>query len=99
MSPYRVSPNRLIAAAAGFAAIALWSGTALAAPMVQDAQSTQADPNLGYLFAVFAVTWAAFFGYVFFMSRRQREVRREIEALRMALAEKESVAEGSEAAE
>ena len=32
-------------------------------------------PNLGYLFAVYTVTWAAFFVYVFMMSRRQRAMR------------------------
>ena len=97
MLPSRV--NRLIAAATtiGFVASALWAGTALAAPVAQE--STQADPNLGYLFAVFAVTWAAFFGYVFYMSRRQREMRREIEALKMALAEMEAVEEKAEESE
>ena len=43
-------------------------------------------PNLGYLFAVYTVTWAAFFVYVFMMSRRQRAMREEIEALRAAVA-------------
>ena len=40
------------------------------------------DQNLGFLFSVFIVTWAGFFGYVFLMSRRQREVRREIDTLK-----------------
>ena len=43
------------------------------------------DSELPWLFAVFFVTWAAFFGYVLVMSRRQREMRREIDALRRAL--------------
>ena len=42
-------------------------------------------PNLGYLFAVYMVTWAAFFVYVFMMSRRQRAMRDEIEALRATI--------------
>ena len=42
-------------------------------------------PNLDYLFAVYTVTWAAFFVYVFMMSRRQRAMRDEIEALRAAI--------------
>ena len=46
-------------------------------------------PNLGYLFAVFMVTWAAFFVYVFMTSRRHRAMRAEIEALRVALTEEE----------
>ena len=44
-------------------------------------------PNLDYLFAVYTVTWAAFFVYVFMMSRRQRAMRNEIEALRAAITE------------
>ena len=38
--------------------------------------------NLPYLFAAYAVTWVGFFVYMFFMSRRQREMEREIEELR-----------------
>lgn len=41
--------------------------------------------NLPYLFAAYAVTWVAFFAYVFFVSRRQRELEREIEELRQEL--------------
>jgi CcmD family protein len=44
--------------------------------------------NMPYLFAAYAVTWVAFFLYVFFMSRRQREMEREIEELRRELEEK-----------
>ena len=65
----------------------------LQAPAEQDAQesSQTADPeaNLPYLFAVYIVTWLAFFGYVFFMSRRQREMQREIDELRRALDERD----------
>ena len=38
--------------------------------------------NLPYLFAAFAVTWVVFFGYVFFVNRRQQELRNEIGRLR-----------------
>ena len=41
--------------------------------------------NLPYLYAVYAVTWAVFFVYVFFMSRRQREMEKEIQQLRQVL--------------
>lgn len=47
------------------------------------------EAELPWLFAVYAITWAAFFGYVFVMSRRQREMRAEIAALKRALAERE----------
>lgn len=48
------------------------------------------EANLPFLFAVFAITWAAFFAYAFFMSRRERDLRREIEALRRELDERVS---------
>ena len=41
--------------------------------------------NLSYLFAAFTVTWAFFFVYVFFVSRRQKELEREIRELRANL--------------
>ena len=59
---------------------------ALPPPQVDD--EMEGESELPWLFAVFFVTWAAFFGYVFVMSRRQREMRREIDALRRALADR-----------
>ena len=56
-------------------------------PQVDD--DMEGESELPWLFAVFFVTWAAFFGYVFVMSRRQREMRREIDALRGVLARRE----------
>ena len=41
--------------------------------------------NLPYLFAAFAVIWAIFFAYAFFVARRQQELRNEIRRLRHAL--------------
>lgn len=54
------------------------------------AQASGSDPeaNLPFLFAVYILTWAGFFGYAFYMSRRQRDMRRDIEALRQALRER-----------
>ena len=49
---------------------------------------TATDP-LVYLFAAFIVVWAAFFAYVLVLAERQRRLRKEIEALRKALAERE----------
>ena len=51
------------------------------------------EANLPYLFAVFIITWAVFFGYVFVMSRRQNELRQEIDALKLRLAESEGAAQ------
>ncbi len=41
--------------------------------------------NLPYLFAAFAITWAMFFVYAFFVTRRQQEMRNEIRGLRQTL--------------
>ena len=64
------------------------------APAGQEAQESgqNADPeaNLPYLFAVYIITWLAFFGYVFYMSRRQREMQREIDELKRTISDSES---------
>ena len=49
------------------------------------AQQPRGEAELPWLFAVYAITWAAFFGYIFVMSRRQREMQREIDTLKRAL--------------
>lgn len=61
------------------------------------AQVSDSDPeaNLPFLFAVYILTWAGFFGYAFYMSRRQRDMRRDIDALRKALREREDKDEAS----
>lgn len=45
-------------------------------------ESGRLETNLGFLFAIYIVTWAAFFAYVFVMSRRQRDLGRQIEQLK-----------------
>ena len=83
----------LLALAAG---VAMPEGAASAydsapAPVATDtaadapAQQRRGEAELPWLFAVYAITWAAFFGYVFMMSRRQREMQREIDILKRAL--------------
>ena len=54
------------------------------------AQDSEPEANLPYLFAVFIITWLAFFGYVFYMSRRQREMQREIDELKRVISERDS---------
>lgn len=44
---------------------------------------------LPYVFGVYTLVWLAFFGYAFFINRRQRELRREIDELRKQQAEKQ----------
>ncbi len=51
-------------------------------------QQQRGESGLPWLFAVYIVTWAAFFGYAFVLSRRQREMRSEIEALQRVLSER-----------
>ena len=41
--------------------------------------------NLNFLFAVFFITWIAFFAYIFFLSKRLSEMKREIEELRKSM--------------
>ncbi len=66
-------------------------GESAPAPQPQ-AQEFEGDSELPWLFAVFFVTWATFFAYVFIMSRRQREMQREIDAMKRMLAGREDEA-------
>ena len=68
-----------------------------AATVTTFAQASDSDPeaNLPFLFAVYILTWAGFFGYAFYMSRRQRDMRRDIDALRQALRDREDKNEAS----
>ncbi len=58
-----------------------------------DPQSTVQDSgpeaNLPYLFAAYTVTWIGFFAYLYYLSQRQRSLRREVEMLREALEERD----------
>ncbi len=66
--------------------LALVPQLALAKPIAHG--DAPGESNLGFLFAGFTVVWVAFFAYVFYMSRRERELRREIEELRRQVAER-----------
>ena len=46
--------------------------------------------NIPWLFAAFAVSWAVFFLYVFFITRRQQEMQSQIIELRQALDQQEA---------
>ena len=41
--------------------------------------------NIPYLFVAYAIAWAILFGYLFFMSRHQQELKREAENIRQSL--------------
>ena len=58
-----------------------------------NAESSDPEANLPFLFAVYTVTWAIFFVYLYYLSQRQRNLRREVEELRQLLAERESRAD------
>ena len=80
--------------AAAFLAAPVYAGYDIvgnAASATGFAQASGSDPeaNLPFLFAVYILTWAGFFGYAFYMSRRQRDMRRDIDALRRALRERQ----------
>ena len=62
------------------------------APALLGAAPEQRAPGesfLPFLAAAYAVTWAAFFAYSFYVSRKQAELRRELDALRRALEQRE----------
>ena len=95
--------GRMVMIALALAVLSLWWAGLASASNEVDAGAPQAvvadhvedhdsDPeaNLPFLFAVYIITWGGFFAYVFAMSRRQREMQRELDALKAAIAEKES---------
>ncbi|HIF72246.1 MAG TPA: CcmD family protein [Dehalococcoidia bacterium] len=54
------------------------NGTALS---VVEREEGKLEANLGYLFAVFAITWALFFAYVLYVGSKQRVLQHEIAKL------------------
>ena len=95
MRAIRLATPALVAA---LATVALMASAATAAPAQQD--STQQAPaeaseergpeaNLPYLFAAYSVTWVGFFVYLYYLSQKQRSLRREVETLREALEERD----------
>ena len=58
-------------------------------PTVNETQQNGPEANLKYLFAVFFLVWAFFFGYTFFLSRRLKEMQNEVAILKKIISEKE----------
>jgi CcmD family protein len=52
------------------------------ASSVVEREEGKLETNLGYLFAVFAITWALFFAYVLYMGSKQRVLQHEIAKLK-----------------
>ena len=67
-----------------FAAITVTSQNGVALSVVER-ESGKLETNLSFLFAVFAVTWAGFFAYIFFVSRKQRELQHQVARLRASI--------------
>ena len=57
-------------------------------PLISGAQQNDPEANLKYLFAVFFLVWALFFGYIFFLSRRLKEMRNEVTMIKKIISEK-----------
>jgi len=51
--------------------------------------------NLEYLVAAYTIIWIAISAYIFSLSRRQRQLRREIDSLKQRMREKEEDQEGA----
>ena len=60
-----------------------------------NAESSDPEANLPFLFSVYSVTWVIFFVYLYYLSQKQRNLRREVEELRQVLAEREGQTGGS----
>lgn len=46
------------------------------------ALGAEGEDFLPFLFVAFAITWVAFFAYAFFITRKQADLKQEIETLR-----------------
>lgn len=57
-------------------------------PNMAMTQNEGPESNLKFLFAVFFISWLAFFAYVFFLSRRLKSMKQEINDLRSNINEK-----------
>ena len=56
------------------------------------ALGAEGENYLPFLFAAFAVTWAGFFAYAFFITRKQADLTQEIETLRATRGEDDDAA-------
>ena len=59
-------------------------------PLIIALQIELPSSNLPWLFAAFAVSWAVFFLYVFYVTRRQQEMQSQIRQLRRAIERQEA---------
>ena len=64
-----------------FAPITVSSANGIARSVVEREEG-KLETNLGYLFAVFGITWVLFFAYVLYMGSKQRVLQHEIAKLK-----------------
>jgi CcmD family protein len=57
------------------------------AAFAHTAQATAPEGGLGYVLAAFGLAWVLFFAYVFYIERKSRQLRRDLDALRREVAE------------
>ena len=75
---------------AAFVASLLWLAFGSIASGAVNAQNgSDPESNLPFLFALYTITWLAFFAYAFYMTRRQSELNHEIQELRRILEQRE----------
>jgi len=60
-------------------------------PPITALQIELPSTNLPWLFAAFAVSWAVFFIYAIYVTRRQQEMQSQIRQLRRTLEQQETV--------
>lgn len=58
-------------------------------PLIIALQINLPSSNLPWLFAAFAVSWAVFFLYVIYVTRRQQEMQNQIRQLHRVLEQQE----------
>ena len=79
---------------AGAIALASAGGPPEVAAGIAAQENTNTEANLDFLFAIYIVTWAGFFAYIFIVSRRQRTMEREIKDLRQLLTDQQGTGKG-----
>ena len=72
---------RLVLALAAVIILSLPATALASAP----AQAAASKSNLGWLLAGLVVVWAGFFAYTYYVSRKTRDMRRELDELRERL--------------
>jgi CcmD family protein len=79
----------------GFVVFTMWSlvsTAALAGTQFASDDKLFDESPLPYLLGVYTITWLTFFAYAFYMTRRQQDLRRQIDELRSGLDQQDNSA-------